>query len=63
MPTSLLKAYAKESKKTIEEVEKCWDKSKHQADAVFKDKEKDGNYWAFVNAETRKCLGLKTYGK
>ena len=58
MPTTLLKTYAKESGKSIEEAEKCWDKSKKQADHVFKDQEKDGQYWAFVNLHTRKCLGL-----
>jgi hypothetical protein len=59
MPTPLLKAYAKESGKTLEEAEKCWEKAKEIADNTeFKDKKQDGSYWAFVNSETRKCLGL-----
>ncbi len=57
MPTSLLKAYAKESGKSLDEAEKCWAKAKHQADAKFNGK-KDGHYWAYTNASTRLCLGL-----
>jgi hypothetical protein len=56
MPTALLKSYAKEAGKTIEEAEKCWEKSKTQADKIFK--KKDDGYWRFVNSATRKCLKL-----
>lgn len=63
MPTPLLEAYAKESGKTVEEAEKCWEKSKHEADGMFKGKEKDGHYWSFVNTATRKCMGLPEHKK
>lgn len=62
MPAPLLKAYAKESGKSLEDAEECWDKAKRMAEGgPFKNEKKDGHYWAFVNTETRKCLGLSPH--
>ncbi len=57
MPTPLLKKYAEESGKTMDEAEICWAKAKHEADSKFHG-EHDGHYWAYVNTSTRMCLGL-----
>lgn len=57
MPTQVLKNYAKKSKKSVEAAEKCWEKAKKQADKVFP--KKDSHYWAFVNASTKKCMGIE----
>jgi hypothetical protein len=56
MPTKVLKAWSKESGKTIKEAEDAWDSCKIQADKKFKNK--DGAYWGYVNVCTRKKLGL-----
>jgi hypothetical protein len=57
MPTKVLEKYAKQSKKTVKQAEACWEKAKQAADKKFK--EKDSQYWAYVNASTKKCLGIK----
>ncbi len=61
MPTETLKNYAKESGKSIEEVEKAWEESKLEANKYFKEGEKDPNYWGYVNMRTKQKLGLKNY--
>jgi hypothetical protein len=59
MPSAVIKAYARESGKTVEQAEACWEKAKKKADAgLFKDKPKNGAYWGYVNNETRRCLNL-----
>lgn len=59
MPSTVIRAYARESGKTIEQAEACWEKAKKKADAgLFKDKPKNGAYWGYVNNETRRCLNL-----
>lgn len=61
MPTKVLKDYAKEANKSIEEAEACWEKAKKQADKIYGKDGKtkhEGMYWGFVNKATRKCLGL-----
>lgn len=57
MPTKVLKSYAEQSGKTIEEVEKAWEDCKVSANKHFK--EEDPNYYAYVNMCARKKLGIK----
>lgn len=57
MPTKVLESYAKKSHKTIKQAEACWEKAKKAADKKFKTK--GAQYWAYVNATTKQCLGLK----
>ena len=59
MPNSLVKRFAKDSNRTVPEVEEIWSNAKKQADEAFKDKPKDSHYWAFVNSQVQKKLGLK----
>ena len=58
MPSKVLESYAKKSGKSLQTVEKKWDECKVAADKKFKDKEKDGAYWGFVNNCTKNKLGL-----
>lgn len=57
MPTKALEKLAKQSSKTVKQAEACWDKAKQAADKKFKKKE--GDYWSYVTAATKKCLGIK----
>jgi len=57
MPVKSLKAYAKESGKSMKEVEKAWEEAKAEADKKFK--KKDFHYWAYTNKVCREKLGLK----
>jgi len=57
MPAAVLKKYAEQSGKTIEEAEECWNKSKERANKKYKDK--NDEYWAYVNILTKMCLGIK----
>jgi hypothetical protein len=61
MPTALMRKYAKESGKSLEEVEKCWAQAKAMGHKLFE--QEDEHFWAFVNSQTRKCLGLDKKGK
>lgn len=64
MPSSVIRAYARESGKTVVQAEACWEKAKKKADAgMFKDKPKNGAYWGYVNNETRRCLNLPVSSK
>lgn len=78
MPAAQIKSLAKESGKTVEEVEKEWENAKDKAnqsgnfpkcDTTKKRKENNCNgYWAYVYTVTRSILGLekekiKAYGK
>jgi hypothetical protein len=68
VPSALIKAYAKQSGRSVEHCEKIWEDNKKEADSKFhvkKDSDKDGKYWAWVNATTRHKLGLdkKTHTK
>jgi hypothetical protein len=56
MPSNTVKAYAKDSGKSVAEVEKLWDECKERAMKKF-DKE-DEHYWTYISACTRKKLGL-----
>lgn len=56
MPVKSLAAYAKESGKSIKEVEQAWEEAKAEADKKFK--KKDYHYWSYVNATCRAKLGL-----
>ena len=56
MPTATMKKYAEQSGKSVEEVEQIWEESKKEADKKFK--KRDSHYWAYVNATTKKKLGL-----
>ena len=59
MPTAQLKAMAKEAGVTMKEAEKCWDDARALADKVYKDKEKNGEYWGYVTIRTKMCLGIE----
>lgn len=56
MPTAVLKSYAEQSGKTLEEVEKVWASCKAQADSKFS--KKDEHYWAYVNSCTKRKLNI-----
>jgi hypothetical protein len=58
VPNNLIKKLAKEAEKTVTETEEVWEAAKKQADQVFKDKPKDGDYWAFVNKKTQEKIGV-----
>ena len=57
MPAPLMKKYAKETNKTVSEIEKIWDEAKSNADKAIG--KKGSSYWAYVNGTVRKRLGLK----
>lgn len=62
MPTAVMKKYAEQSGKSVEEVEKIWEEC--EVSAQKKIKKKDGHYYAYVNTCTRNKLGLnKDYKK
>lgn len=58
MPSKTVKAYAEQSGKSVDEVEKIWDETKKEAKKKFPKGEEDPDYWAYVNATVRKKLGL-----
>lgn len=61
MPNATVKSYAKQSGKTVEEVEAIWEDCKKQAKHVSN--EEDGKFWGFVNNCTKKKLGIKEDSK
>jgi len=62
MPVAVLHKYAKESGKSLQEVESYWDEAKKQADKKF-DGKKDEHYWAYVHAIVKRRCGLDDEGK
>ena len=58
MPNATIKKWAKDAKVTEAKAEKAWEDAKKSADKKFK--EKDGDYWSYVNTTTRHKLGLET---
>lgn len=58
MPSKVLEKYAKESGKSLKEVEEAWDKAKKEADKFHK--EQDDQYWGYVNLRTRQIIGLES---
>lgn len=56
MPSNMVKRYAEQSGKSVEQVEKIWTACKKQAKHVSKTE--DEHYWAYVNLCTRTKLGL-----
>lgn len=56
MPSALIKKYAEETGKAVSDVEDVWDSAKSAAEKKFKDQ--GPRYWAYVNAVTRKRLGI-----
>ena len=56
MPSALIKKYAEETGKSVSDVEDVWDSAKSAAEKKFKDQ--GPRYWAYVNAVTRKRLGI-----
>lgn len=57
MPSKLIKAYAKQTGKTEEAIEKIWDDMAKKAKDSFKNE--SPQFWAYVNTSVRKHLGLK----
>lgn len=60
MPTTELKKLADEYGVSIKEAEECWNKAKSQANQVYKNDDKDPDYWGFVVNKTKLCLEKKT---
>jgi len=58
MPAAQLKSYAQKAHKSLKHVEAIWDAAKKAADKAIG--KKGPRYWAYVNATTRKRLGLVT---
>lgn len=58
MPTKQLKTWAKQSGRSIQDAEKCWNNAKKKADHVFPKGEESPGYWKFVSFSTRQCLGI-----
>lgn len=56
MPAAVLKTYAEESGKSMKEVEDAWEEAKKSGDKRFK--ERNGDYWAWVNVVTQRKLGI-----
>ena len=57
MPSNVVKSYAKQSGKSIQEVEAIWNEAKNDAYKKFGEKE-DDRFWSYVNAVTKKRCGL-----
>ena len=60
MPNAVVKAYAKQTGKSVEHVERWWKEAEEQASKKF-DK-KDDSYWAYVNGIVERRGKLK-HGK
>ena len=58
MPSSIIKSYAEQSKKSEVEVEKIWNEVKQTILMGKKFKEDSHAFWAYLNAAVRKRLGL-----
>jgi len=56
MPTQAIKNYAKESGKTVAEVEAMWEDCKVTARKKFE--KEDSQYWAYVNGCVKRKLGI-----
>ena len=61
MPTETINRYAKQSGKTVKEVEEAWEQAKTEGLKYYKDGEKNSNYWGYVNMRTKQKIGLKDY--
>jgi hypothetical protein len=59
MPVPVLKKYAEESGKTLDEAEEAWDSCKLQADKAFDKGQKDDAYWPYVQICTQRKLGIE----
>ena len=61
MPTQQIKKWAKESGKSVTEVEAAWEKAKTEGDRIYKDKGGRDNdqFWGFVSLRTRAIIGLE----
>lgn len=57
MPNKVLKNYAKESGKSLKEVEEAWEQAKKESSKFHK--EQDEQYWGYVNLRTRQIIGLE----
>ncbi len=57
MPTQQIKKWAKESGKSVDEVEAAWEKAKTEGDKFHKTR--DDQYWGYVNLRTRSIIGLE----
>lgn len=55
MPSNVVKAYAKKYNKSVDSVEKIWNKIKEGL-LSSGHKESDDNFWAIVNSSTQKAL-------
>jgi len=59
MPNNIVKSFAKESNKSISEVEKLWDKSKEIVKSEYKDvKEDSAEFYKLVTGVLKKQLGI-----
>lgn len=60
MPTTQIKEWAKESGKSVKEVEEAWEKAKTEADRIYKDQGGQSNkqYWGYTSLRTRVLIGL-----
>ena len=58
MPTPLILSYAKRSRRSVDFVEKAWDRAKEQAKAIRRSDVIDRDYWKLVNGIVKKELGL-----
>lgn len=62
MPAAVVISYAKQSGKTVQEVEDIWNAAKKEADEKFKGRPKDDHYWRYVNSVTKAKCGIKDQG-
>lgn len=58
MPIPVIKKYASESGKSIDDVENYWKDAKKSADEAWNGKKKDDHYWAYVTSIVKKRCGL-----
>lgn len=58
MPVPYLKKLAKESDKTLAELEEYWEEAKSQADKKFETR--DAAYWAYVVSIVKRRAGVKS---
>jgi len=56
MPNAVIKSFAERADKSVEDVEKIWDKVKSEASKKFE--KEDGKFWAYVNKTVQFKLGL-----
>ncbi len=58
MPVPVLKEFAKESNKTLAELEQYWEEAKEQADEKFETR--DESFWKYVTTIVKRRAGIKT---